>query len=246
MNAAATFDTTTLRLPEQRWSEYTQDDHEAWRQLYQRRLGSLVNTGSRAVLEGLERIGLSDAAIPRLDEMNGKLSALTGWRAVPTSGFLEPRAFFSYLATREFPTTVHVRPLHSLEYIPEPDIFHDVFGHVPLHSDPVFADTLQRIGQLGASASDDALALVKRFFWFTVEFGLVEEGGRPRLYGSGLVSSIGEEVHALGGECSLRPFELREVLATDFDHSQVQPVLFVISSFDQLLAEIRRLKELVS
>jgi phenylalanine-4-hydroxylase len=248
MNATTTaFDATApLRLPEQVWGAYTPDDHEAWRQLYRRRLTSLVDTGSRAVLEGLERIGLSDSAIPKLDVMNGKLSALTGWRAVPTSGFLEPRAFFSYLARREFPTTIHVRPLHSLEYIPEPDIFHDVFGHVPLHSDPLFADSLQRIGQLGAVSSDETLPLVQRFFWFTVEFGLVEERGAPRLYGSGLVSSIGEEAHALGGECSLRPFVLGDVLATDFDHSQVQPVLFVIPSFQRLLEEIGALEQVVS
>ncbi|MGQ0765753.1 MAG: phenylalanine 4-monooxygenase [Gemmatimonadota bacterium] len=231
----------TLAL-KQRYDDYTTDDHEAWRRLFTRRVASLHETGSRAVLDGIQRIGLSESSIPRLDTMNAQLSAMTGWRAVPTAGFLEPGAFFSSLGRREFPTTVHVRPLHSLEYVPEPDIFHDVFGHVPMHSDPVFADALQRIGALGAIADQQDLVLVKRFFWFTVEFGLVNERGTPRLYGSGLVSSIGEEENALHGDCELRPFRLNDVLGTDFDHSQVQPVLFVIDSFEQLLAEIRVLE----
>lgn len=227
---------------EQRYDDYTADDHEAWRRLFTRRLASLHETGSRAVLDGIQRIGLSESRIPRLDTMNHQLSAMTGWRAIPTAGFLEPRAFFSSLGKRQFPTTIHVRPLHSLEYVPEPDIFHDVFGHVPLHSDPVFADALQRIGNLGATTDQERLVLIKRFFWFTVEFGLVNERGVPRLYGSGLVSSIGEEENALHGDCDLRAFHIDEVLETDFDHSQVQPVLFVIDSFEQLLTEIRGLE----
>jgi phenylalanine-4-hydroxylase len=220
----------------QSWERYAAEDHAVWRTLYARRMTTLLSTGSEAVLRGVERIALPSDAIPDLARLNAKLSPLTGWRAIPTGGFLEPRAFFSSLARREFPTTITIRPAHSLDYIPEPDIFHDVFGHVPLHSDPNFADALQRFGALAAEARDEEQGIaLQRLFWFTVEFGLVLEGGAPRIYGSGLVSSAADAANALGSACQRRPFVLDEVMAQPFDIDHIQPVLFVIESFEALV-----------
>ena len=220
----------------QSWERYTAEEHAVWRTLYARRMETLVSTGSEAVLRGVERIALPSDSIPDLSRLNARLSPLTGWRATPIGGFLEARAFFASLARREFPTTITIRPPHSLDYIPEPDIFHDVFGHVPLHSDPHFADALQRFGALAAQARDEEQGVaLQRLFWFTVEFGLVRERGAPRIYGSGLVSSAADAANALGDGCVRRPFVLDEVMSQSFEIDHVQPVLFVIESFEALV-----------
>lgn len=221
----------------QRWSDYTREQHDVWALLFARRMATLRDTGSDVFLRGAEVIGLREDRVPDLAEVNARLAPLTGWRAVPVSGFLPAPAFFSALSARRFPTTISVRPRAQLDYLPEPDIFHDVFGHVPLHSDPVFAQFLQRFGRLAASArSEEETAAMARLFWFTVEFGLVRERGAIRLYGSGLISSSSDAANALGPSCDRRPFSLGAVLAQPFEIDHLQNVLFVIDSFDELFA----------
>jgi phenylalanine-4-hydroxylase len=234
-------DHTTVSLREratvvQDWDAYTAAEHEVWRILYGRRVQELQSTGSERVLRGLELVGLQPDTVPDLLEVSRRLEPLTRWRAIPVSGFLPAGTFFESLATRRFPTTVTVRPRQQLDYLPEPDIFHDVFGHVPLHADPVFADALQRCGQLGAAAREgEERTALTRLFWFTIEFGLVRERGEPRIFGSGLVSSSKDAANALGGGCERRPFSLDAVLEQPFAIDDLQPVLFVLESFDQLL-----------
>ena len=138
---------------EQHWDAYTAEDHLVWRTLYARRMATLRHTGSRVFLEGLDAIGLRPDLVPDLREVNARLAERTGWQAVPVSGFLPAKEFFACLAQRRFPTTVTVRPMAQLDYLPEPDIFHDVFGHVPLHAHPEFAGFLQRFGQLASRAA---------------------------------------------------------------------------------------------
>jgi phenylalanine-4-hydroxylase len=230
---------TTAPIVRQQWERYTADEHDVWATLYRRRVADLAATGSERVLAGIERIGLRPDAVPDLMEVNMRLAPRTGWRAVATGGFLPAREFFASLARREFPTTITVRPRAQLEYLPEPDIFHDVFGHVPLHADPVFASLLQRIGALSLEASGDAqTAALARLFWFTIEFGLVRERGDVRIYGSGLVSSSGDAAHALGPSVTRRPFALEAVLQQEFRIDQFQDTLFVIESFEQLAGAI--------
>jgi len=219
----------------QRWERYTQEQHEVWSLLYQRRMRSLATTASRRFLAGMDIIGLRPDRVPDLDEVNRRLEPLTGWQAVPVSGFIPARRFFEALAERRFPTTVTVRPREQLDYLPEPDIFHDVFGHVPLHSDPVFAAYLQRFGaRAAASLSDAEVTRMARLFWFTVEFGLIREEGEVRIYGSGLISSHADALNALSPECDRRPFSVDAVFAQPFEIDHVQDVLFVAESFDQL------------
>ncbi len=174
---------------------YTREDHAVWKLLFQRRMEELESVGSRAFLNGIRAIGLMPDRVPSLATMNARLEPITGWRAVAVNGFLEPTLFFQCLAERRFPTTVIVRPMEQLEYLPEPDIFHDVFGHVPMHADPVFADFLQRFGAIAATAKSAAeVRMLTRLFWFTVEFGLIRETRNSKLetavYGSGLISSM--------------------------------------------------------
>jgi phenylalanine-4-hydroxylase len=247
--AAATptsFDPASLTLPEfipQNYEAYDAESHDVWRILYDRRMATLRDTGSAVFLNGAEQIGLASDRVPDLTDVNRRLDARTGWNAVGVHGFIPAAQFFHCLGSRRFPTTLSVRPRAQLDYLPEPDIFHDVFGHVPLHSDPVFADFLQQFGALAAkSDSEEETTRMARLFWFTVEFGLVREAGKVRIYGSGLISSHGDAANALGPNCDRRPFELDAVLAQPFEIDHLQNVLFVVDSFDQLFEAVETIR----
>ncbi len=244
--AAGSDDISLASLPafiEQRYDAYDAESHDVWRVLYERRMGALRETASDVFLRGIERIGLAHDRVPDLADVNRRLAARTGWRALGVQGFIPAAQFFACLARRHFPTTLVVRPRAQLDYLPEPDIFHDVFGHVPLHSDPVFAAFLQEFGALAAGARDDAeTTAMARLFWFTVEFGLVREAGKVRIYGSGLISSHADAANALGSGCDRRPFDLDAVLAQPFEIDHVQDVLFVVDSFDQLFQAVETLR----
>jgi phenylalanine-4-hydroxylase len=219
----------------QHWADYSEGQHRVWATLYRRRMPALRHTASRVFLEGADDIGLGSECIPDLTLLNHRLAARTGWSAVPVGGFLPAQEFFQALSRRRFPTTVTIRPADRLDYVPEPDIFHDVFGHVPLHADPVFADFLQRFGQAASQAeSPEATERLARLFWFTVEFGLIREGDGVRVYGSGLISSHADAANALGPSCEHRPFDLDQVLDQEFRIDELQPVLYVVDGFDQL------------
>jgi phenylalanine-4-hydroxylase len=223
----------------QDYGRYGGDDHDVWRILYQRRMETLADTGSRAFLNGMESIGLSPDRVPDLSDVNGRLAARTGWAAVGVGGFIPAAQFFRCLEQRRFPTTHKVRPREQLDYLPEPDIFHDVFGHVPLHADPIFADFLQRFGALAARAATEAqIAAMARLFWFTVEFGLIREAGRIKIYGSGLISSHADAANALGPSCERRAFDVDAVMSQPFEIDRLQNVLFVVDSFDQLFEAV--------
>ena len=226
----------------QDWASYTAEQHDVWNVLYDRRMAELRETGSRVFLAGAETIGLRRDRVPDLREENQLLGDLTGWEAVPVKGFIPAKDFFACLAERRFPTTIIVRRREQLEYLEEPDIFHDVFGHVPLHADPVFADFLQQFGQIAARVTDeDDVRRMARLFWFTVEFGLVREDGAIKEYGSGLISSVADGANALGPNCDRRPFDLDAVLNQPFEIDHLQDVLFVIDSFDQLFEAVAEL-----
>ena len=222
----------------QDWKAYTKEDHEVWEILYSRRMHQLESTASDVFLNGAEIIGLSAKQIPDLSDVNLRLGRRTGWNAVPVGGFLPAKEFFESLSRRQFPTTVTIRPKEGIDYVPEPDIFHDVFGHVPLHSDSKFADFLQKFGELAAKGDTEKMA---RLFWFTVEFGLIRERGETRIYGSGLISSGSDAANALGPNCDRRPFTLDAVMNQPFRIDELQNVLFVLESFEQLFEEVAAL-----
>jgi phenylalanine-4-hydroxylase len=229
---------------EQHWTEYTQEQHDVWGILYQRRMNQLISDGSRVFLDGAKVIGLRQDRVPDLADVNAQLSRMTGWEAVPVSGFLPAREFFLCLSMRRFPTTITVRPREQMDYLPEPDIFHDVFGHVPLHADPAFADFLQRYGRIACAARDEAdVVRMTRLFWFTVEFGLVQEEERTKVYGSGLISSHGDSANALGPSCERRPFSLDAVFNQPFEIDHLQDVLFVVDSFGQLFEAVNEAEQ---
>jgi len=227
----------------QRYDDYDAESHAVWRILYERRMESLARNGSRVFLEGIENIGLDSIHVPRLSDVNALLAERTGWAAMGVDGFIPAKQFFHCLSRRRFPTTLKVRPRAQLDYLPEPDIFHDVFGHVPLHADPVFAVFLQRFGELASLAETDAeTEAMARLFWFTVEFGLISEDDSIKVYGSGLISSHGDAANALGPKCRRKKFSLDAVIGQPFEIDHFQDVLFVVDSFDQLFAAVEEMR----
>jgi phenylalanine-4-hydroxylase len=229
-------------LIEQDWFVYPAEKHAVWGELVRRRMPELREHACQEYLDGFEFIGMREDSIPNLAEVNQRLEARTGWNATPVSGFLPPHAFFEMLAARRFPTTTWLRERESLEYTPEPDIFHDCFGHVPMHAHPVFADFLQQYGKVCAGLRDkDSLERMGRLFWFTVEFGVIRQNGTIKLYGSGLISSQGESNSvirkiegATGDGPEIRDFNLGQVLDQEFVVSEMQKVLYAVESFEQI------------
>lgn len=226
----------------QHWDRYTPEDHEVWRTIFDKRMDQLERDGSRVFLRGAEAIALNRAEVPRLADVNRYLVPMTGWSSHAVPGYIPARCFFAFLAKRQFPTTITVRPKSQMEYLPEPDIIHDVFGHVPLHTDPSFAEFLQTYGEAALTTDDpEHTERLARLFWFTVEFGLIHEDGRLKLYGSGLISSEGEGHHALySSEVERRPFDLERVCDTAFEIHHYQPILYVLDSFEQLADAMNR------
>ena len=234
------FDDPTNLYIEQHYQGYSVEDQEVWRELYRRQADHLAANASRVWLGGAKAIGLGPEAIPDLKVINGNLRRLTGWQSRAVPGYVAARPFFACLSRREFPTTVVIRPKGRIDYLPEPDIFHDVFGHVPLHADPAFADFLQEYGSAALVADAEHTERLARLFWFTVEFGLIREDGRLKVYGAGLISSPGESRHCLTSpEVERRAFDLDEVCSTTFEIDHYQPLLFVLDSFEQLRDAMR-------
>lgn len=228
---------------EQRYERYTPSDHETWRVLYERMIPLWNQHANPAYLKGISALNLDPNHIPRLEDINRFLQPLTGFRARAVRGYLPPVQFFECLRDRVFPTTITVRDAKQLDYLPEPDIFHDVAGHVPMHTDPAFAETLVRFGRCALEASSmyesESLQSVSkalaRFFWFTIEFGLMNTKDGLKAYGSGLLSSHGELEHSLeSADVQRSPFLLEWAINQSFEIDHYQPLLFIVDGFDHL------------
>jgi phenylalanine-4-hydroxylase len=227
-------------LIQQDVAAYTPEQHAIWSELVLRRLPQLEQYASEVYLNGFHQIGLQPECLPDLAAVSSRLEPVTGWNSTPVSGFLPADAFFAMLSARLFPTTTWIRSRNAMEYTPEPDIFHDVFGHVPMHAHPVFADFLQHYGKVCAAlTSPEDLERMGRLFWFTVEFGVVREHGKVKVYGSGLISSHGECTHVVNGGAEIRDFNLDAVLNTKVNVSEMQPVLYAIESYEQIYEATR-------
>jgi phenylalanine-4-hydroxylase len=224
----------------QDYAAYTPEQHVVWAELVQRVYPELEKHAAREYLEGFEIIGLQRDYLPHLGSISARLESRTGWNSTPVSGFLPAPAFFEMLASRRFPTTTWLRSRDSLEYTPEPDIFHDVFGHVPMHAHEVFAEFLERYGRVCASISDSAvLEKLGRLFWYTVEFGVIRQKGEIKVYGSGLISSHGECRNVMSGHCAIRDFSLDDVLQTPVKVDELHKLLFAVDSFEQMYDAMR-------
>ena len=234
----------TTSVVEQPWEAYTATDHEVWTTLYERQQALLVGRASDEFLLAQRAMGMTPDRIPRFDDLNAVLHAATGWQIVGVEGLLPELTFFDHLANRRFPVTWWIRKPEQLDYLAEPDLFHDLFGHVPLLMNPVFADYMAAYGCGGVKAhaiGPEALVNLTRLYWYTVEFGLIRQGrsGQPddlRIYGSGIVSSKGESIHCLESPAPNRiGFNLERIMRTRYRIDSYQKTYFVIDSFEQLI-----------
>jgi phenylalanine-4-hydroxylase len=245
---------------QQPYELYNEENQETWRLLYKRIFPRWEKYANEKFLKGVETLSLNPMKIPKLKEVNKYLSPISGFQSKAVTGYVPTFMFFDALGRREFPTTITIRDIDSLDYLPEPDIFHDVAGHVPMHTDPEFADVLVRFGELALVAAEKVsgikdrerkLALLasiiqalSRVFWFTVEFGLMKEREGLKAYGSGLLSSFGELKHCIDSpEVQRFPFQLEWAINQTFFIDRMQPLLFVIDSFDHLYTELGRMRK---
>lgn len=239
---------------------YSDANHEAWRHLFERMEARWRQYANPQFLKGIDSLCLDPERVPSLEDVNRFLSPLTGFRAKPVSGYVPAFLFFDCLRNREFPTTITIRDGGTLDYLPEPDIFHDIAGHVPMHTDPAFADTLVRFGDCARTAADIVAEIsdprerirrlisiqkaMARFFWFTIEFGLMRSGRELKVYGSGLLSSYGEIAHAIDSPAVQRyPLQLEWVINQYFEIDHYQPLLFIVDSFDHLFEFVGELEQ---
>ncbi|MCC4596207.1 phenylalanine 4-monooxygenase [Xanthomonas campestris pv. phormiicola] len=223
----------------QPWDSYSADDHATWGTLYLRQRELLVGRACDEFLQAQDVMGMSPQAIPRFDQLNEVLGATTGWTLVGVEGLLPELEFFDHLANRRFPVTWWIRRPDQIDYIAEPDLFHDLFGHVPLLMNPLFADYMQAYGRGGVKAhgiGPDALQNLTRLYWYTVEFGLIASADGLRIFGAGIVSSKGESLYALESAAPNRiGFDLARIMRTRYRIDSYQKTYFVIDSFEQLM-----------
>jgi phenylalanine-4-hydroxylase len=222
----------------QDYAQYSEADQDRWRRLYARQMRLVPGRACVEFLRVVDTLGYA-AGIPRFDEVNERLRSATGWEVVAVPGLLPEHVFFTHLAQRRFPVTVWLREEHEFDYIVEPDVFHDFFGHVPLLFDPMFADYMQAYGRGGQKADGlHALEYLARLYWYTVEFGLVRSGEGLRIYGAGILSSPSEVSYALASrEPNRIGFDLKRVMRTRYKIDSFQQTYFVIDDFGQLFRE---------
>jgi phenylalanine-4-hydroxylase len=221
----------------QDWDAFSADEHAMWDRLFARQSAMLPGRAADAFMRGLDVLKLSKPGIPDYRELNARLTAATGWQIVAVPGLVPDEVFFDHLASQRFPAGNFIRTPDQLDYLQEPDVFHDVFGHVPMLADPVFADYMVAYGKGGLrSLGFGALDHLARLYWYTVEFGLIQEPQGLRIYGAGIVSSYGESIFALDDPSPNRiGFDLTRVMRTDYRIDDYQQNYFVIPSLDQLL-----------
>lgn len=250
------------RFIHQPYELYSEENHRTWATLYARIQQKWQRYANPKFLEGVSKLNFDPTRVPKISEINTFLSPLTGFSAKPVSGYIPAFTFFDCLRMRDFPTTITIRDATKIDYLPEPDMFHDVAGHVPMHTDRAFADTLVRFGECALSAAmviqqlkdkelqaQRARSIIQgmaRFFWFTVEFGLIRSGTELRAYGSGLLSSYGELEYALTSPDVQRyPVQLEWAINQSFEIDHFQPLLFIIDSFEHLFSLVDQLERWV-
>lgn len=229
--------TSQSHFIDQNWSSYTDAQHKIWSTLFHRQHDILQSRAVPEFLYGVDHLGIESDKIPNFEELSAILTKATGWKIVAVDGLVPDDIFFTLLANRCFPSTCFIRRMDQLDYLQEPDIFHDIYGHVPLLIQPVFADYMEAYGKAGLKAlGSDSLHYLARLYWYMVEFGLIDTPEGLRIYGSGIVSSAGESKYCIESPKPNRLwFDLLRVMRTNYKIDDFQETYFVVSSFDALI-----------
>ncbi len=229
----------------QEYDKYTEEDFEVWKVLFERQAENLQTKACSEYLDCLQEMSaiLNAERIPRFEELDAALMGATGWSIEVVPGLIPEREFFPLLAQRRFCSSTWLRTKAQLDYLEEPDMFHDIFGHIPLLMDQDYADFMQAIGELGMrhTNSDEAILQLKRLYWFTIEFGLIRKKGQLQIYGAGIISSFGESNHIFENKVDIDPFDMIKVLRQAFINSEIQTQYFEVKSFQQIYNSMDRL-----
>lgn len=229
----------------QDYDKYTEQDQAVWKLLYDRQEEDLKKLATKDYLDAVEDLGFTSLRIPRFEDINEYLADKTGWIIEVVPGLVEQHIFFKLLSDQKFPCSTWLRKMDELDYLEEPDMFHDVFGHIPVLSNPHFSAFTKEIGRLGFKYYDNprAIELIGRIYWFTIEFGLIREGNELKIYGAGILSSHGETLYSVGDEPDHHVFDIQHIMETDFRIDVFQKEYFVIDSYRQLFESIPSIEE---
>ncbi|MBN9485326.1 MAG: hypothetical protein BGO70_02595 [Bacteroidetes bacterium 43-93] len=215
---------------------YTPEDFKVWDTLFNRQMQYLHQYGSGLYLDSVKRIGFNALEIPDIKKTSERLYCATGWQVTVAPELVPQKSFFTFLSQKVFPVTCWLRTMAELDYLEEPDMFHDVFGHLPLLMDDAYAGFMEGIGKLAIKWIDtpEAISLLGRIYWFTIEFGLLKEKGTPKIFGAGIVSSLGETINSISNSIAKNEFDLNTMIATDYRTDILQDRYFVMESTEQL------------
>lgn len=229
--------TSKIAKPDGRF-HYDAEESDVWRTLFLRQMETLKPFACRTYLDGQTKLGFTPDAVPQVKDINDRLGALTGAGVKPVAALIPQDKFSTLLSNRRFPVATFIRRREHLDYIEEPDIFHEVFGHCPMLCDPDFCRFMEQFGVLALSLPEGDVKRLYRLWWFIVEFGLIREDGALKAFGAGIMSSPSEAAHAAAGDAEVLPFDLLTIFRTDYRIDIVQPVYFAIDSFAQLAAAL--------
>ncbi len=233
---------------QQVYENYTAEDREVWKVLYERQIGNLPSAATSAYLEGLDEIQFKVDKIPEFSATNKILKSLTGWELAVVPGIVPDYTFFELMSNKKFPATTWLRKMEELDYLEEPDMFHDVFAHVPLLTNQAFVNFLEELSIIGLNycGDDYAIDILSRVYWFTVEFGLIRENNQLRIYGAGILSSAGETKYSLSKEPEHHEFDVQQIANTPYRKDVFQTEYFIIESYEQLYESLPLIKTVLA
>lgn len=231
----------------QDYESYTSEDKEVWKLLYERQAINLPGRAADSYIEGIRKINFKSSQIPNFDDTNKILDELTGWKMEVVPGLIQDKLFFELLADKRFPATTWLRKMSELDYLEEPDMFHDVFAHVPLLTNQYFVDFLQALSKIALKHIDNpfAIEMIGRIYWFTVEFGLIQDKDGLRIYGAGILSSSGESIFCLENQAVRYPYDVKAIMENHYYKHAFQDRYYVIDSYEQLFGSVPEIEEWV-
>lgn len=232
----------------QAYAKYTAEDFQVWKILFDRQQENLPGRATAEFLQGIERINFRPDTIPDFRKTNPLLRSITGWELAVVPGIIDDEIFFQLMANRKFPASTWLRKMSELDYLEEPDMFHDVFAHVPLLTNQAFVDFLQELSKIGLDYVDNkwAIELLSRIYWYTIEFGLIREEGQLRIYGAGILSSAGETLYSLSDQPRHLAYDVEQILNSPYRKDIFQERYFIIDSYEQLYASLPEIRQLMA